>query len=77
MAANTNDFWEALTDLAKEKNISMDVLIETIENSLLIACKNNYGKAENASVEIDRQTGEYHVYLAKTVVENVTIQNKV
>ena len=49
MAANTNDFWDALTDLAKEKNISMDVLIETIENSLLIACKNNYGKAENAS----------------------------
>ncbi|SDH47707.1 NusA antitermination factor [Pseudobutyrivibrio sp. 49] len=71
MAANTNDFWEALTDLAKEKNISMDVLIETIENSLLIACKNNYGKADNASVEIDRATGEYHVYLAKTVVDEV------
>ncbi len=71
MAANTNDFWDALTDLAKEKNISMDVLIETIENSLLIACKNNYGKADNASVEIDKATGEYHVYLAKTVVDEV------
>ena len=71
MAANTNDFWEALTDLAEEKNISMDVLIETIENSLLIACKNNYGKADNASVEVDRTTGEYHVFLAKTVVDEV------
>ena len=71
MAANTNDFWDALTDLAKEKNISMDVLIETIENSLLIACKNNYGKADNASVEIDKATGEYHVYLSKTVVDEV------
>lgn len=71
MAANTNDFWEALTDLAKEKNISMDVLIETIENSLLIACKNNYGKADNATVEIDRATGEYHVYLSKSVVDEV------
>jgi N utilization substance protein A len=78
--ANTNDFWDALTDLAKEKNISMDVLIETIENSLLIACKNNYGKGKdpngkgkevNASVEIDRNSGEYHVYLIKTVVEDV------
>ena len=69
--ANTNDFWEALTDLAKEKNISMDVLLETIENSLLIACKNNYGKADNASVEIDKATGEYHVYLSKTVVDQV------
>ena len=71
MAANTNDFWDALTDLAKEKNISMDVLIETIENSLLIACKNNYGKADNATVEIDKTTGEYHVFLAKTVVDEV------
>ncbi len=78
--ANTNDFWDALTDLAKEKNISMDVLIETIENSLLIACKNNYckgkdantkGKEVNASVEIDRNSGEYHVYLIKTVVDEV------
>ncbi|MCR5581011.1 MAG: transcription termination factor NusA [Pseudobutyrivibrio sp.] len=71
MAANTNDFWDALTDLAKEKNIDMDVLIETIENSLLIACKNNYGKADNASVEIDRKTGAYHVFLAKTIVDEV------
>ena len=71
MAANTNDFWDALTDLAKEKNISMEVLIETIENSLLIACKNNYGKADNASVDIDEATGEYHVYLSKTVVDDV------
>ena len=70
--ANTNDFWDALTDLAKEKNISMEVLIETIENSLLIACKNNYGKADNASVDIDEKSGEYHVYLSKTVVENVS-----
>ena len=71
MAANTNDFWDALTDLAKEKNISMEVLIETIENSLLIACKNNYGKADNATVDIDKETGEYHVYLSKTVVDEV------
>ncbi len=78
--ANTNDFWDALTDLAKEKNISMDVLIETIENSLLIACKNNYGKGKeingkgkdvNATVEIDRTSGEYHVYLIKNVVDEV------
>ena len=73
--ANTNDFWEALTDLAKEKNIDIDVLIETIENSLLIACKNNYGKADNASVEVDRNSGEYHVYLSKTVVD--TVEDKV
>jgi len=69
--SNSNDFMQALTDLAKEKNISLDVLIETIENSLLIACRQNYGKADNVSVNVDRETGESHVVLAKTVVEDV------
>jgi len=68
---NTTDLMDALTDLAKEKNIDLDVLFKTIEDSLLIACKNNYGSSENASVEIDKQTGEYHVYLSKTVVDEV------
>ncbi len=62
---------EALRDLAKEKNIPLEVLFETIENSLLIACKNNYGKADNVTVSIDRETGEYHVLLEKEVVEEV------
>ena len=35
---------EALNQIEKEKDISKDILIEAIENSLLAACKNQYGK---------------------------------
>ena len=35
---------EAINLLEKENNISKDVLLEAIENSLLTAYKNNYGR---------------------------------
>lgn len=38
---------EAMEVLEKEKNISKDTMIEAIENSLITACKNNFGKADN------------------------------
>lgn len=67
-----SEILDALTLLEKEKNISKEVLIEAIENSLLIACKNHFGTADNMSVTMDHETGEYHVYCGKTVVEIVT-----
>ena len=43
---------EAINLLEKENNISKDVLLEAIENSLLTAYKNNYGRADNVKVNI-------------------------
>ncbi len=62
------DLKEALDALEKEKNISKDTLFEAIENALLTACKNNYGKADNIRVEIDRDTCDFGCYAEKTVV---------
>ncbi len=62
---------EALSQLEKEKNISKDVLLEAIEDSLIAACKNHFGKADNIHVNIDRNTGEVRVYADLTVVEEV------
>ena len=62
---------EAMEVLEKEKNISKDTMIEAIENSLLTACKNHFGKADNVKVVIDPDTCEYHCYQEKTVVETV------
>ncbi len=62
------DLKEALDALEKEKNISKDTLFEAIENALLTACKNNYGKADNITVEIDRNSCEFGCYAEKTVV---------
>ena len=61
---------EALNALEKEKEISKETLFEAIENSLLTACKNHFGKADNVKVEIDRETGDFLVYAQKTVVES-------
>ena len=57
--------------LEKEKNISKDTLIEAIENSLLTACKNHFGKADNVKVTVNPNTCDFAVYAEKAVVENV------
>ena len=62
---------EALNAIEKEKDISKEILLEAIENSLVAACKNEYGKADNIRVNLDRETGEFHVYQDKVVVEEV------
>lgn len=66
-----SELLEALTILEKEKNISKETLLETIENSLVTACKNHFGKADNIKVNINPETCEYHVWAEKTVVEKV------
>lgn len=61
----------ALEILEKEKNISKDTLLDAIEQSLIQACKNHYGKADNVKVSIDPQTCDFSVYAERTVVEQV------
>ena len=65
------ELMEALNILEKEKNISKEVLLEAIEQSLIQACKNHFGKADNGKVSINPETCDFSVYAEKTVVENV------
>ncbi len=62
---------DALNQIEREKDISKEVLLEALENSLVAACKNNFGRADNIRVNIDRDTGEVGVYAMKEVVETV------
>ncbi|MDY4835197.1 MAG: transcription termination factor NusA [Frisingicoccus sp.] len=68
---NGHELIEALNQIEKEKGISKDILLEAMENSLVAACKNEYGKADNIRVNIDRETGNVVVYAEKEVVEEV------
>jgi len=63
------ELMEALDILEKEKEISKETLFEAIENSLLTACKNHFGKADNVKVEINRETCDFLCYMEKEVVE--------
>ena len=63
---------EALNTLEKEKSISKNTLLEAIEQSLIQACKNHFGKADNVKVNINPDTCDFGVFAEKTVVEEVT-----
>ena len=65
------ELMEALNVLEREKDISKDVILEAIENSLLTAYKVHYGKSDNVTINIDYQTGDYKILAAKQVVEVV------
>lgn len=67
----SNELLEALNILEQEKNISKETLLEAIENSLVTACKNHFGKSDNVKVEIDPETCAFSCYQEKTVVDVV------
>ena len=67
----SNELLEALNILEQEKNISKETLLEAIENSLVTACKNHFGKSDNVKVEIDPETCAFSCHQEKTVVDAV------
>ncbi len=63
---------QALNQIEKEKDISKEILLEALENSLVAACKNHFGKADNIRVNIDRVTGAVSVFAERKIVDEVT-----
>ena len=61
----------ALDELEREKNTSKETLLDAIEQSLIQAYKNHFGKADNVHVTINRETGDFSVYADRRVVEFV------
>ena len=61
----------ALDELEREKNISKETLLDAIEQSLIQAYKNHFGKADNVHVTINRETGDFSVYADRRDVEYV------
>lgn len=64
----------ALDMLEKEKEISKEILFAAIEDSLKAACrehlsKEHPGRYENVLVEVDRETGDFHCFYEREVVE--------
>ena len=62
------ELMEALDILETEKEIIKDTPFDAIENSLVTACKNHFGKADNIKVEINRETCDFLCYAEKEVV---------
>lgn len=63
------DVLEALNQIAQEKNVDKDLVIETLKVGLLSAAKKRYGMADNIEVEVDPGSGAIRVYAVKQVVD--------
>ena len=59
---------EALNQIAQEKNVDKELVIETLKVGLLSAAKKRYG-TENIQVEVDPASGGIEIYAVKEVVE--------
>ena len=63
------EFLQTLKELAYEKGIDEELLFETIEAALISAYRRNFGSAQNVRISLSRETGAFHVFAIKTVVE--------
>ncbi|MFC1525337.1 transcription termination factor NusA [Candidatus Latescibacterota bacterium] len=62
---------EALSQIAREKNVDRDMVVQTLADALVSAAKKRYGNTDNFEVELDATTGHMAVMARKTVVEEV------
>ena len=68
-AGEMREVISALDELEKERGISKEYLIESLEAALVTAYKKNFDSVDNVKVTIDRETGAIHIYSVRTVVE--------
>ena len=62
---------DAFRELGKEKGITPEGLFDAIEAALISAYNRNSNTTQKEREALDRQTGGYHVYAIKTIVETV------
>jgi len=67
-----SEFMIAITQLAAEKNLPKEVVLQAMEAALASAYKKDSEISGNVVVRIDRETGDHHVFLERTVVQEVT-----
>lgn len=70
------EFFAALADLVKEKGISQEAFIETLQNALASAYKKQYDGGAEVSVEIDPEAGVIEFKAIRHVVAEVTDRDK-
>lgn len=68
---NSRELMKALQLIEKQKGIDREEIFQAIENSLISACKKNFGTSQNIKVDINRETGDVKVYAQKEVTEDV------
>lgn len=66
------NFLDAINQIAEEKNLPLEVILETVEHALAAAYRKDYGdKDQEVRVQLDPKTGEPKVLVTKEVVDEV------
>jgi len=69
------DFLEALQQIAREKDISPEALLETVESALVTAYKKNFAAQGEIKVRINSAKASFQVFCQKTVVEGEPVES--
>ena len=72
----SKDFFLALEELKKEKGISKEQVISSLETALAIACKKNFGEASSVVVKTNPDKFTIRAYICKVVVDEVETPEK-
>ena len=71
-AIDSKEMLLAMEELEKENGMEPGSLMEAIETALVTAYKRDFDStADNAKVVVDKETGDYHVFVEKEVVKDV------
>ena len=70
------EFFAALTDLVREKGISEEAFIETLQNALTSAYKKQYEGGAEVSVTLDAEKGTIDFKATRYVVDEVVDKDK-
>ena len=62
---------EAFEDIVKDKNLSVEIVLETMEQALYAAVKKKYGSADNVQITIDAELGTISIIAEKKVVMKI------
>jgi N utilization substance protein A len=70
------EFFAALTDLVREKGISEEAFLETLQNALASAYKKQYDGGAEVTVALDAEKGTIEFRATRYVAEEVTDKDK-
>ena len=68
---NNINVLEALGQIAREKNVDRELVVQTLAEALISAAKRRYGNTDNFEVNIDSGSGQMEVVARKIVVEEI------
>ncbi|MDR3581905.1 MAG: transcription termination factor NusA [Candidatus Pacebacteria bacterium] len=72
---NIKELTKALKQVADEKGLEPDQVLDVIESSIAAAYKREYGeRGETVKCKLDQKTGELHFWQVKTVVDETTVR---